>query len=85
MDATNVAAIRARVFMFELHELGTSRSPEPTLPMIFPLHDDPGAPSLPQDFELVVLDRNLFEIPAREIKEASVTMTLFDGRAVYRR
>ncbi len=53
--------------------------------MIFPLHDDPGAPSLPQDFELVVLDRNLFEIPAREIKEASVTMTLFDGRAVYRR
>ena len=35
--------------------------------------------------DLVVLDRNLFEIPATEISDASVTMTIFDGRTVYRR
>lgn len=35
--------------------------------------------------DLVVLDRNLFDIPASEISEASVTMTIFDGRTVYER
>lgn len=33
--------------------------------------------------DLVVLDRNLFDIPASEINEAKVTMTLFNGRTVY--
>ena len=33
--------------------------------------------------DLVVLDRNLFEVPASEINEASVTMTIFGGRTVY--
>ena len=33
--------------------------------------------------DLVVLDRNLFEIPASEISEARVEMTFFDGRSVY--
>ena len=33
--------------------------------------------------DLVVLDRNLFELPAAEINEARVTMTIFDGRTVY--
>ena len=33
--------------------------------------------------DLVVLDRNLFELPAAEINEASVVMTIFDGRTVY--
>ena len=33
--------------------------------------------------DLVVLDRNLFEIPASEISDAKVTMTIFDGRTVY--
>jgi len=33
--------------------------------------------------DLIVLDRNLFEIPAYEINEASVTMTIFDGRTVF--
>jgi len=33
--------------------------------------------------DLVVLDRNLFEIPAAEIKEAQVCLTVFDGRVVY--
>jgi predicted amidohydrolase YtcJ len=33
--------------------------------------------------DLVVLDRNLFELPAAEINKASVVMTIFDGRTVY--
>ena len=35
--------------------------------------------------DLVVLDRNLFEIPASEISDASVVETIFDGRTVYKR
>jgi len=35
--------------------------------------------------DLVVLDRNLFDIPASEISEATVKMTIFDGRTVYER
>ena len=35
--------------------------------------------------DLVVLDRDLFDIPVYEINEAQVTMTLFDGEVVYRR
>ena len=34
--------------------------------------------------DLVVLDRNIFEIPATEINEAKVVLTLFDGKPVYR-
>ena len=33
--------------------------------------------------DLAVLDRNLFEIPASEISDAQVVMTVFDGRIVY--
>jgi hypothetical protein len=33
--------------------------------------------------DLIVLDRNLFEIPPTEISEASVLLTLFNGRPVY--
>ncbi|MEE4109316.1 MAG: amidohydrolase [Halieaceae bacterium] len=33
--------------------------------------------------DLVVLDRNLFEIPGEDISEAKVLLTLFDGRVVY--
>jgi predicted amidohydrolase YtcJ len=34
--------------------------------------------------DLVVLDRNLFEIPATEINQAMVEMTYFDGELVYK-
>jgi len=34
--------------------------------------------------DLIVLDRNLFEIPASQIHEAKVLVTLLDGREVYR-
>lgn len=30
----------------------------------------------------VVFKRNLFELPASEVNEASVTMTIIDGRTV---
>ena len=33
--------------------------------------------------DLIVLDRNLFEIPAEEINEALIELTLFDGEVVY--
>lgn len=32
--------------------------------------------------DFVVLDRKLFELPAAQINEASVVMTIFDGRTV---
>jgi predicted amidohydrolase YtcJ len=34
--------------------------------------------------DIIVLDRNLFEIPETEISEAKVLMTLFEGEEVYR-
>jgi len=34
--------------------------------------------------DVVVLDRNLFEIPVTEISKASVLLTLFEGKEVYR-
>jgi predicted amidohydrolase YtcJ len=33
--------------------------------------------------DLIVLDRNLFDLPAQQINEAKVLMTLFDGAVVY--
>jgi predicted amidohydrolase YtcJ len=33
--------------------------------------------------DLIVLDRNLFEIPASKIHEAKVLMTFLEGREVY--
>jgi len=33
--------------------------------------------------DLIVLDKNLFNIPASEISEASVMLTLFEGEPVY--
>ena len=34
--------------------------------------------------DLIVLDRNLFEIPAHEIHRAKVLLTLLEGNEVYR-
>lgn len=34
--------------------------------------------------DIVVYDRNLFDLPAAEISEALVELTIFDGRVVYR-
>ena len=35
--------------------------------------------------DIVIYDRNLFEIDPYEISEALVDLTVFDGRVVYRR
>jgi predicted amidohydrolase YtcJ len=34
--------------------------------------------------DLIVLDRNVFDVPAAEINQAKVLLTLFDGQAVYK-
>jgi hypothetical protein len=34
--------------------------------------------------DLIVLDRNLFEIPAEQIGDAKVLLTLLEGKTVYR-
>ena len=33
--------------------------------------------------DLIVIERNLFDISSSEISDARVTMTIFDGRTVY--
>jgi predicted amidohydrolase YtcJ len=47
------------------------------------LEQQQGSIEIGKRADLVVLDRNLFELSAGEINEARVTMTLFDGRTVY--
>jgi len=34
--------------------------------------------------DLIVLDRNLFEVPADEVDQAKVLLTILRGRATYR-
>lgn len=48
------------------------------------LEDVQGSIEVGKRADFVVLDRNLFEIPASEISDAQVTMTVFDGRTVYK-
>ncbi len=47
------------------------------------LEDEQGSIEVGKRADLVVLDRNLFEIPASEISDANITMTIFDGRTIY--
>ena len=49
------------------------------------LDDVQGSIEVGKRADLVVLDRNLFDIPVSEISEASVVMTIFDGRTIYER
>jgi predicted amidohydrolase YtcJ len=44
---------------------------------------DQGSIEVGKRADFVVLDRNLFEIPAAAISDAKVAMTVFDGRTVY--
>lgn len=46
--------------------------------------DNIGSIEVGKRADIVVLDRNLFEIPAHEINEASVRFTIFDGEIIYR-
>ncbi len=47
------------------------------------LEDQQGSIEVGKRADLVVLDRNLFDIPPSEISDAKVMMTIFDGRTVY--
>ncbi|MDH3305201.1 MAG: amidohydrolase [Gammaproteobacteria bacterium] len=47
------------------------------------LEHEQGSIEVGKRADLIVLDRNLFELSASEINEAKVTMTVFDGRTVY--
>ena len=49
------------------------------------LDDEQGTIETGKRADFVVLDRNLFEIPAADISKAEVVMTVFDGNDVYRR
>lgn len=47
------------------------------------LDEQQGSIEVGKRADLIVLDRNLFDIPAYEINEAKIEMTLFDGQVVY--
>lgn len=47
------------------------------------LENEQGSIEVGKRADFVILDRNLFELPASEINEAKVIMTVFDGRIVY--
>jgi predicted amidohydrolase YtcJ len=49
------------------------------------LDDVQGSIEVGKRADLVILDRNLFEIQASEISETVVVETIFDGRSVYKR
>lgn len=47
------------------------------------LESEQGSIEVGKRADLIVLDRNLFDIPASEISDARVMMTMFDGSIVY--
>jgi predicted amidohydrolase YtcJ len=47
------------------------------------LEQEQGSIEVGKRADLVILNRNLFELPVHEINEAKVMMTIFDGRTVY--
>ena len=51
---------------------------------IMRLESNTGSIEVGKRADLIVLDRNLFDIPVTEINEAQVLLTLFDGKTVYR-
>ncbi|MCZ6652336.1 MAG: amidohydrolase [Planctomycetota bacterium] len=50
---------------------------------IMRLEDKTGSIEVGKRADLIVLDRNIFEIPVTEINEALVLLTIMDGRTVY--
>ena len=47
------------------------------------LDEETGSIEVGKLADLIVIDKNLFDIPAREISEARVMLTLFEGESVY--
>ncbi len=50
---------------------------------IMRLEEKTGSIEVGKRADLIVLDRNLFDIPVTEINETQVLLTLMDGRTVY--
>jgi len=48
------------------------------------VENDTGSIEVGKKADLVVLDRNLFDIPETEIADTNVLLTLFEGKAIYR-
>jgi predicted amidohydrolase YtcJ len=48
------------------------------------VENETGSIEVGKKADMVVLDRNLFDIPETEIADANVLMTLFEGNAIYR-
>ena len=48
------------------------------------VENETGSIEVGKKADMVVLERNLFEIPESEIADTQVLMTIFEGRAVYR-
>jgi len=48
------------------------------------VENETGSIEVGKKADMVVLDRNLFEIPETEIADTNVLMTLFEGKAIYR-
>jgi hypothetical protein len=48
------------------------------------IESETGSIEVGKKADMVVLDRNLFNIPETEIAETRVLLTLFEGKAVYR-
>jgi predicted amidohydrolase YtcJ len=49
------------------------------------LDDVIGSIEIGKSADLIVLDRNLFEVPAHDLADAKVLTTYFEGRPVYER
>ena len=49
------------------------------------LDDKQGSIEVGKRADLVVLNRNLFDLDPYEISDAYVTMTIFDGQTIYQR
>ena len=48
------------------------------------IEDETGSIEVGKKADLIVLGRNLFDIPTEEIGDVKVMMTMFEGRAVNR-
>ena len=76
--------------LLELVEVGMSphealQAATTTAAELFGIEDRVGRLEPGYEADLIVLERNLFDIPPHEIGDVRVVMTVLEGRVVYRR